>query len=140
MVGLIEAQDCFVGDNKEYNGIELLSISSLTYSKGKPTGWRKDRSFALWNDDLFNVMLNGQAQFAHYFLLASGRRSGGTVNYFRVESRDVSSEQQAFVNLDVTHEDALNLMQGKAHDMADLMIKREEVKHFFKTNKLYSNG
>ena len=140
MVGLIEAQNCFVGEGRDYDGIDILSISSLSHTQGKPPGWRKERSFLGWNDDLFNVMMNGQAQFVNYFLETSERLPNSHITYFRVPSSKVSSQQEAYVNLDVTHPDAIRLLQGKGNDMADLMIKREEVKRFFKTDKLYHNG
>ena len=140
MIGLIEAQSSFVGEDAAYDCIEILSIGSLSHTQGKPPGWRKERSFLGWGDDLFNVIMDGQAQFAEYYMETLSKIPKTNLRYYRVSQEAIASKHEDFINLDVTHSGALSLLRGKGKHMADLMVKTEELKHFFKTNKTYPNG
>jgi patatin-like phospholipase/acyl hydrolase len=140
LVGLIEAKKFFAGQDQDYDGIEILSISSLSHTQGKPTGEKKNKSFYDWGDDLFNVMLDGQAQFVEYYMQTFADTSGDELKYFRVPSSKISSAQEGSIDMDVTHEKALSLIKGKAEDMADIMVKEDRLKQFFNTDKTYNNG
>jgi len=53
LVGINEALTYFVGKDKPFNAVEVLSISSLNNTGGKPVGLSKRRSFLRWGADLF---------------------------------------------------------------------------------------
>ena len=66
LLGLVEALTYFVGEGKPYDSIQILSVSSLNNTAGKPTGLKRNRSFIQWRNDLFETSLIGQSHFSHY--------------------------------------------------------------------------
>lgn len=132
MVGWIEAKKFFVGPSKEYDGIEMLSVSSLSKAFGKPVGWKRNRGFRGWKADLFTSMMSGQSQSTEYMMKTLSELPHTAFNYFRIPSDIVSSDQEVLVDLDVTNSEALHLLSGKGNDVADIVEKKTELIHFFK--------
>jgi|ERR1700757_1556329 len=137
MVGLIEALTYFVGDKKEYDGIQILSISSLHNASGKPTGLKRNRAFVQWRDDLFETSMIGQSNFTHYFLSKLHELTGIPIEYTRIPSETISAEQQHLVQLDVATTDAIHLIRGKGNDRGTLASKDVEISKFFNSYKTY---
>lgn len=137
MVGLIEAFTYFVGKDKEYDGIQILSISSLNNASGKPTGLKRNRAFVHWRNDLFETSMIGQSNFTHYFLSKLHELTGIPVEYTRIPSETISAEQQHLVQLDVATSDAIHLIKGKGNDRGTLASKDLDIAKFFNSNKTY---
>jgi uncharacterized protein len=144
MVGLLEALDYFVGEGKDkkgedkkYNNLKILSISSLSITGGKPTGLKRQRSFLNWGNDLFETSILGQSFFTDFFLKRINNISNTNIDYVRIPSVDIASEQESLVQLDVASKKALDLMQGKGKDQADIYKKLPEIINFFKSEKTY---
>ena len=137
IVGFIEALTYFVGEDKEYDEVQILSISSLTNSAGKNTGLAKGRSFIHWRDELFDAMLTGQAKFIDYFMSKVHEINAIPVKHVRVPSEILSPEQQGMVKLDKATKQSIDLLKGKGNDMGVIWRKKEEVKQFFETQKTY---
>ncbi len=137
LIGLIEALTYFVGDGKDYDGIQILSVSSLNNTAGKPTGLRRKRSFIHWRNDLFETSMIGQSNFTHYFLSKLHQLTGMPIEYTRIPSEKISAEQQHLVQLDVATTDALNLIKGKGNDRGTLASKDTEIAKYFQTYKTY---
>lgn len=137
LVGLLEALNYFVGDKKEYNSIEILSLSSLTITGGKKTGLKRERSFKDWGADLFETSMNGQSYFTDFFLTKITEIYDVKIKYLRIPSVSVATEQESLIQLDVANEQAFNLMKIKAQDQALIFEKREEIKKLFTTKKTY---
>jgi patatin-like phospholipase/acyl hydrolase len=144
LVGLLEALDYFVGDgidkkgvDKKFSHLKILSISSLSITGGKPTGLNRNRSFLNWGNDLFETSMNGQSFFTHFFMEKIKTISNIDVDYVRIPSVDIASEQENLIQLDVATKKALDLMKGKGKDQADIYKKRTEIIEFFKEEKLY---
>lgn len=144
LVGLLEALDFFVGEGKDkkgedkkYKTIKILSISSLTISGGKPTGLKRDRSFLNWGNDLFETSMTGQSFFTDFFMKKIKSISNTSIDYVRIPSVNISSEQESLVQLDVATKKALDLMKGKGKDQADIYKKLPEIIDFFKEIKTY---
>jgi len=137
MIGLIEAFTYFVGKDKEYDGVQILSISSLNNASGKPTGLKRNRAFVHWRNDLFETSMIGQSNFTHYFLSKLHELTGIPVEYTRIPSETISAEQQHLVQLDVATPDAIHLMKGKGNDRGTLASKDPEIAKFFFTHKTY---
>lgn len=138
LVGFIEALDYFVGEGKEYNKLQILSIGSLTLSAGKPVGTKRERSFFNWGDELFETSLSGQSYLTHYFLKKITTVNEISIDYLRIPSPIVSPEHAPLVQLDVATPDAINMLRGKGNDQGKLYSKRPEVAEFFKKPKTYS--
>lgn len=137
LVGLIEALTYYVGKDKKFKKLKILSISSLSNTGGKPIGLKKERGFIDWKDDLFDTSLTGQSLFTDYFMSKIKEISDVSVEYIRIPSAKISSSQEHLVQLDVATKDALNLIRGKGNDMGEIYKKKNEISDFFKIKKQY---
>lgn len=138
LVGLIEALTYFVGQGKRYKALQILSISSLSLTGGKAPGLKRNRSFKDWGDELFETSLTGQSLFTHYFMEKIKDLTEVKINYLRIPSPTISSEQEGLVQLDVVTPEALNLINGKGNDMGELYKKRSEIEILFSEKKTYN--
>lgn len=137
LVGLLEALDYFVGKDKDYDKLNILSISSLSLTGGKPTGLKRERSFLNWGNDLIETSFTGQSFFTHFFMEKIKTISSIDIKYERIPSVDISSDQESLIQLDVATPQALDLIKGKGKDQADIFKKRPEIIAFFKDKKTY---
>lgn len=139
LVGLLEALNYFVGSgkDKDYNSIEILSLSSLTITGGKKTGLKRERSFRDWGSDLFETSMNGQSYFTDFFLSKITEIYNVDIKYIRIPSVSISTEQESLIQLDVANKQAYDLMKIKAKDQALIFEKKEDIKKIFQTKKTF---
>ena len=137
LLGVIEALTYFVGIDKPYDGIEILSISSLNNTSGKPTGLKRNRSFLQWRNDLFETSLIGQSNFTDYTLSQLHKLNSIPIEYVRIPSEPISAEQQHLVQLDGATDRALQLIKGKGNDRGTVASKNPEIIKFFQSKKSY---
>jgi len=137
LVGMIEAFTYFVGKDKQYNSLNILSISSLSTTGGKKTGLNRHRSFFKWRDDLFESSLTGQAKFNEYFMNRIHEINDFPVVCHRVPSAELSPEQSQLAKLDNASKRALDLLKGKADDIASTHKKNPDIQSYFKKLKTY---
>jgi hypothetical protein len=137
LVGLLEALNYFVGEKKEYDSIEVLSLSSLSITGGNSIGLKRERSFKDWGAELFETSMNGQGHFTDFFMTKITEIYDVKIKYIRIPSANVSKNQENLVQLDIATKDAFNLMKIKANDQALLFEKNEEIKRIFTTKKTY---
>lgn len=140
LVGLLEALNCFVGNGKRYDEIQLLSISSLNAISGKPIGLKRHRSFIHWKEELFETSMIGQSHFTSFFLSKIQSISSVPVEYVRIPSEPISADQKHLVQLDGTSTSAIKFIRGKGNDRGLLAAKDSEVAQFFKTQKTYKTN
>jgi hypothetical protein len=137
LVGVIEALTYFVGKDKEFSSVEILSISSLNNTSGKPIGLKRRRSFLQWRNDLFDTSLIGQSYFTDYFMKKLCDMNDIKICYERIPSEQISAEQQHLVKLDCAKPNAIKFIKGKGNDRGFLAKKDEKMESFFKTKKQY---
>lgn len=137
LVGLLEALNKFVGNGKDYDTIEILSLSSLTLTGGKKTGLKRQRSFKDWGAELFETSMNGQSFFTHFFMSKISEISNVNIKYVRIPSFTVAREQESLIQLDVANEGAFNLMRIMANEQALIFEKTDDIKRFYTTSKTY---
>lgn len=137
MIGLIEALKYFVGKDKEYDSIQILSISSLNPPNGKPTGWRSNRSFIGWSADLFELPMSGQSEFTEYFMKTISDLNHVPVKYLRIPSAIISKEQLPLINLDVAGQKSLDLIKGKGNDIGLDYRQHPIIQDLFTTPKTF---
>lgn len=137
LTGLLEALDYFVGDKKPFDRLKILSLSSLSVSKGNPMGLKRERSFRHWKDELFETSLNGQSVFTNFFLQKINQISNVNIDYLRIPEPNILSSQENYIKLDEANEKSFNLMKSKGDNQAMIFIKKEELRAFFKDEKLY---
>ncbi|MEZ0129982.1 CBASS cGAMP-activated phospholipase [Flavobacterium sp. LBUM151] len=140
LVGLLEALNYFAGSgkDKDYNSIEILSLSSLTITGGKKTGLKRERSFRDWGADLFETSMNGQSHFTDFFLSKITEIYNVEIKYLRIPSVSISTEQESLIQLDVANKQAYDLMKIKAKDQALIFEKKEDIKQIFTTKKTFN--
>lgn len=136
MVGLAEALKYFVGKGKEYDNIQILSISSLSHTGGKPTGLNRHRSLAKWRTDLFDVFSIGQSSFVEYFMQSIVEFNDVNVEYVRIPSETIASEQENLVKMDNTTPKAIKFIRGKGNDQGAIWKKKLNI--FFQVKKTYN--
>ncbi len=61
-----------------------------------------------------------------------------SIDYVRIPTSEISSDQESLIQLDVATKKALDLIKGKGKDMADVFKKKSEVADFFKNKKIYN--
>lgn len=137
LVGYLEALTYFVGPQKEFDELQILSVSSLTTTSGKPIGLKRSRSFIDWSEDLFETSMIGQSHFVDYYMSRISDISNVPITYVRIPSVKVAPEQQAHVQLDSSSEHAINLIRGKGNDQGQIYKKLPEIEQFFTTPKQY---
>jgi hypothetical protein len=137
LIGLIEALTYFVGKDKCYDGVQILSVSSLNNTSGKPIGLSRNRSFVQWRYDLFETSMIGQSKFTDYFLSKLNDYTGTPIEYVRIPSEDISAEQQDLVQLDNVSTNAIRFIKGKGNDRGTVASKDPTIFKFFNSYKSY---
>lgn len=137
MVGVIEALTYFVGKDKPFDSIDVLSVSSLNNTGGKPIELKRYRSFIKWRNDLFDTSIIGQSHFTHYMMTKLCELNHIKIKYVRVPSENISAEQQHLVQLDVASDNAIQLIKGKGNDRGELAKKDPQIETFFNLPKQY---
>ncbi len=137
LVGLVEAVTYFVGPGKKYERIQLLSVSSLNNTGGKPTGEKLKKAFIHWRNDLFDCSLTGQSYFTNYVLKTLSQYDHLQIEYDRIPSESISAEQQSLIQLDKATPQALQLIRGKGNDRGELAKKDATLAKYFNQLKTY---
>lgn len=137
MVGVIEALSYFVGKERPFDSIKVLSVSSLNNTAGKPVGLKRHRSFINWTNDLFETSTIGQSHFTDYMMKKLCELNHIKIEYVRVPSESISAEQQHLVQLDLATDKAIQFLKGKGNDRGELTKKLPEIESFFTTTKNY---
>lgn len=137
LVGLVEAVTYFVGPEKRYKRIQLLSVSSLNNTGGKPTGEKMEKAFIHWRNDLFDSSLTGQSYFTNYLLKTLSLYDHLQIEYDRIPSENISAEQQSLIQLDKATPQALQLIRGKGNDRGELAKKDTSLAKYFNQLKTY---
>ena len=138
LIGLIEALTYFVGEGKSYDGVQILSVSSLNNTSGKAIGLSRNRAFIQWSNDLFETSMIGQSMFTDYFLSKLDGYTGIPIEYVRIPSEDVSAEQQHLVRLDNASTKAIRFIKGKGNDRGTVASKDPSILKFFNSYKSYN--
>jgi uncharacterized protein len=135
LVGVIEALTYFVGNGRDFQSIDVLSISSLNNTAGKPVGLKRFRPFVKWRNDLFETSLIGQSAFTDYTMQKLSELSHIKTKYVRIPSEQISAEQQHLVQLDCAVPKAISFIRGKGNDRGYLVGKDSQIADFFQTHK-----
>jgi len=137
LVGLIEALSYFVGNDKEFQKLKILSISSLSITGGQKIRKKRAMSFVDWRNDLFNLSMSGQSSFTHYFMNKIKENTNIDITYFRIPSANISSNQESLIQMDNASKDALDLISGKGNDQGEIYKKLPDIAVFFTEVKQY---
>jgi len=136
-IGFTEAMDYFVGKNKKFNSLSILSLASLEVPSGKPTGLKLKRALWDWREDLVNPFMVGQSFITNFSMAKLSKDLSLNFTFERIPSTVISANQCHLATLDNASEKAINFMKGKGQDQGLIFSKKEEIKEFFKIEKFY---
>ncbi|MGB3691880.1 MAG: CBASS cGAMP-activated phospholipase [Spirulinaceae cyanobacterium] len=137
LIGVVEALRYFVGQDKQFQNLKVLSIASLESSPGRLTIKKQNRSFVDWNKDIFSVFSEGQAYSTEYFIQTLSSHTNTPFDYVRIPSAILSTEQWSIISMDNASDEALNLLSQKGSDQGDIWGVKSEVTSFFQEKKHY---
>lgn len=120
--GLLEAWDYFVGNENEYDGINLLSVSTIP----EPTGSEfQGGGFAQWNKKMMTTALEGQSYFTNHFLRKISESPNFNLNYHRVIPENISKKQYKLIKMDLASEKAITQLNRLGTESGvDLVSKK----------------
>lgn len=137
LIGIVEALKYFVGEDKKFQNLKVLSIASLESPPGRLTRKKQDRSFVDWNQDLFSVFSEGQAYSTEYFIQTLSSHCTHPFEYVRIPSANLSPEQLSLISMDNASDEALNILSQKGSDQGDFWGVKNDIINFFKEKKHY---
>ncbi|HEY5123679.1 MAG TPA: CBASS cGAMP-activated phospholipase [Ignavibacteria bacterium] len=136
-IGYTEALDYFVGPNKEFESLSMLSIASLEVPSGKPTGLKSKRALLDWRKDLVNPYMVGQSYVTDFSMKKLSEKASFDFKYTRIKSTTISADQCHLTTLDNANKEAIDFMKGQGHDQGLVYSKFPEIENFFKEPKMY---
>ncbi|MBX9253514.1 patatin-like phospholipase family protein [Desmonostoc muscorum CCALA 125] len=137
LIGVVEALNYFVGSNKKFSRLMVMSISSLAVSTGKPLLLKRNRALIDWKQDLISPFAEGQSYLVDYMVKTLAQNSILSFEYVRIPSIGLSPEQSLIITLDNTTKDVLDLIKGFGDDQGLFYEKKAEVEKFFQQQKQY---
>lgn len=137
LIGVIEALCYFVGKDKEYDSIRLLSISSLETFCGRPLHKNINRGAIRWGLNTLNPFMKGQIHFPHNSLKLLAKYSDLSIEYERIESPAISRSQEKQVGMDKVSNKCIDFIRGQGRSKADNCFRDEKIKNFFTTSKTF---
>ena len=137
LIGFTEAIRYFVGPDKAYDSIDLLSVASLNINSGKPPMLKRERSFIDWASDLFDLSLVGQSKFCDFFIHTLTNQTNFPINYLRIPSAEIASKQISYISLDNASVKSLSLMKQFSFDMYHKFKNHDFIKEIFASQKTY---
>lgn len=137
LVGLIESLCHFVGKDKDYQKIEILSVASLDSNKGNPLKKNKSSSVFKLKMGLMDPFFAGQAYFTHNSLTLLQKHSDIDINYTRIPSEALNEKQIKQVGMDMASKKSLEFMKGLGHTAFYKWHNDDIIKNLFTTKKTY---
>ncbi len=137
LVGIVEALKYFVGIDKEFDHLRVMSIASLEVPGGSRILSKKNLSALEWGGKLVSPFLDGQAYITNFMAKTLSEHCNLPFDYIRVPSPPLSPEQSKIITLDNADREALELMKGKGRDQGLVYEKIPEVTQFFDIRKQY---
>lgn len=137
LIGVIESLRYFVGSDKKFQKLMVLSIGSLEPNPGRRFIPKHHRSVVDWNQDLIATFFEGQAYLTSYIVDTLANYCDSPFDYIRIPGAPLSPQQAQIINLDNSSSEALNLMSQLGKDQALLWGRKPEIANFFKDRKQY---
>lgn len=138
LVGVVEAQRYFVGSNKKFQKLKIMSIGSLEPNPGRRLILKNRRSILDWNKDLIATCFEGQAHLTSYVVESLAQHCDHPFDYFRIPGSNLSPDQASIINIDNTSSEALNLISQKGKEQGYFWGKEAKTASFFENHKQYS--
>ena len=139
IIGLTEALYKWIqpkGKRKEndFDGVEILSISSLEVASGDVPG-RNARSFWNWKDTLFDSYTIGQNKSALFFLYQVKSHLDFELEITRVVNNPLSPNQSELIDMDNASDKSIKLLEGIGYFTGIKQKDSASINQFFTTKK-----
>ncbi|MFL9837794.1 CBASS cGAMP-activated phospholipase [Flavobacterium sp. ST-75] len=138
LIGYTEALRYFVGENKAYDNIQLLSISSLNSKQTFLPFSRRKRSFIGWRQQLFDSCLTGQSEFCNIFL-ESLSQTTSNLDYYRIKGDIKNPIHSKSIQIDFSDKTSLSLLSQYGNDMYH-SVKKDIVPYFINKKTYITNN
>lgn len=130
LIGLTEALGFFVGPEKPYDGVEILSIGTVDQPPGRSV--RKRASLALRDGlSVFRATLTTQEQAVDSAVRLLATSIPVPIRYVRIPSPTVSADQANDIGLDVATFAATETLRALGHERGHTWNKHADVTPFF---------
>lgn len=137
LVGLMEALRHFVGADKPFGTVEILSVETVGVPVGKRHKKRLARGALHWRGELVSCFMEGQARTTDFVLRELSALAYVPLSYTRLISEPVSPEQAKLLALDNARPASLRLLEALGKDAGDNFAVRDDVRRFFSTERTY---
>lgn len=132
LVGLIEAARFFVGKDRSYHRLKLLSLSTLSPTIGNPIkGKRKLRLVSAAPARIFQATLESQQRATERAVEFLVPALNFPADYVRIPSPALSAEHSAIIDLDNAAATSLKTLQFYGETVAHEWWKKSEITSFF---------
>ncbi len=134
LVAIYEASK-FVGPEKKFTGISLLSIPSLDISKPTKLSISRKKSIINWGSGLFHIMMKGQSEFSALFTKTILTNMFQNSKYYRIPTVPLFKGQSQYIDIDNASKNSTELYNSLAKDTFLTIKNVPEFKSFFETFK-----
>jgi uncharacterized protein len=136
-IGFTEAVQYFVGEGKDFNKLNILSVSTIEAPIGKSMNEKPNKAIIDWKNDLIKPFMVGQSFTIDFSMKKFADAGLLGLNYIRIGSPEISCDQIQLVDLDNSTDEALDFLEGKGNDQGLIYRKMSEIQHFFNEPKKY---
>ncbi len=142
LCGLLEAIRFFIGPDKKYTSVSILSVSSLNHGSGLHLKKKRVRlfdykslSFRDWNSKLFQITLDGQSEFVDFFLKTISTDLSFGCTYTRIPSHHIDPANISCIDLDMASTRSLEVLEEYGNKQGLVYRKNDLIKNTFLTPK-----
>jgi len=137
LVGLMEALRHFVGAEKPYGRVEILSVETIGVPVSRRHKKRLARGALHWREELVSCFMEGQARTTDFVLRELGVLACVPLSYIRLKGASVSPDQASLLSLDNASPASLRLLETLGKDAGDNLAVQKDVQRFFDTERTY---
>lgn len=133
LIGLIEAVKIFVGADKPYKNIEILSIASVSANLGKMIKNNGKNSYLSWGNgkDLIEIIMQLQTKSTQHYINHLGEGLPYEVTNTRIPEPKLSPKQAKELEIDSIEANQLKTLESLGSDMGYKWVKEENIKELF---------
>lgn len=132
LLGVIEAMSYFVGPQRPYSTIDLLSLSNLNISDGFSIAAPRSPSIARWIKPLIACTLSSQSKAVENLMDISYRQKVFPISlYYRFRDPEIQRANLSLIELDNASPEALRLFEEKARSETNRALSSSQLHAFF---------
>jgi patatin-like phospholipase/acyl hydrolase len=134
MIGVFEALRYFVGPEKEYNSISVMSVGNITFHDGWSNKKSKNASLLSWNLKMLELTLTTQSKAVEKMMSIAGQRKLLHINnYIRIENSLPNISHRKLITFDRADKYAINAIADLAQQDGYSIKNKEEIPRFFQS-------